>query len=226
MLWDADGLEVMMCPPNEDHWQAQQLMCASEAPVAACLLSSRNEEDNTIQQVVVLHGGVDQPTHDYLPMQGKQLTCIAWSNMGDILITGNETGIVEFMNVSCPERIHRCDLAACCDPVLDRCGSLAAISLSPDGAVLLSAHENAVVVMQWFVAPIVAAVSSQTCGSREVEESVIDVKPKLTGMYEMDKPLALRNIEVDTTIRFLGTSGYFVVADSSALYIFKVRKFG
>ncbi|CAI5708959.1 unnamed protein product [Hyaloperonospora brassicae] len=221
MLWDADGLEVTMCPPNEDRWQAQQLMCASEAPVAACLLSSRDEEDNTIQQVVVLHGGVDQPTQDYLPMEGKQLTCIAWSNVGDILITGNETGSVEFINVSCPGRIHRCDLAACCGPVLDGCGSLSAIALSPDGTVLLSAHENAVVVMQWFVAPIVAAVSSQTCGSREVEDSVIDVKPKLTGMYEMDKPLALRNIEVDTTIRFLGTGGYFVVADSSALYIFK-----
>ena len=222
-LWDTDGLKIMMCPPNGDHWQAQQLVCASEAPVAACLLSCRNEGDNALQQIVTLHGGVEQPMQDYIAVEGKQLTCIAWSNMGDILITGSETGNVEFIDVIRPEWIHRCNLVTCCGSIHIESGSLSALCLFPDGTALLSAHENASVVMQWSVAPIMVAVSSQACGPREFEESVIDVEPTLTCTYEMEKPLASRNTGVDTTIRFVGTDGYFVVADSTAIYIFKVR---
>jgi WD40 repeat protein len=220
MLWDTDGHEVISCPPNEDNLQAQQLMCAREAPIAACLLTSRDEEDNALQQVLVLHGGMEEPMQDYLPMEDKQLTCLAWSNAGNVLITGSRSGDIEFIDVIRPERIHRCNLVSCSGSARIDGGSLCAIGLSPDGSSMLSVHENGSVVMEWSVASILVAVATP---SGDVRGSVIDVKPTLTRTYEMDTPLASQNSEVDTTVRFLAAGDYFVVSDSAALYIFKVR---
>lgn len=223
MLWDTDGQEVITCPPNEENLQAQQLMCAREAPIAACLLTSRDEEDNELQQILVLHGGMEEPMQDYFPMEGKQLTCIAWSKMGDVLITGSQTGNIEFIDVIRPERIYRCNLVSSSGSARIDGGNLSAICLSPDGTSMLSVHENGAVVMEWSVASILVAVASPTDASSDVRGSVIDVNPTLTRTYEMDKPLASRNAEVDTAIRFVGAGDYFVVTDCAALHIFKVR---
>ncbi|CAI5741753.1 unnamed protein product [Peronospora destructor] len=221
MLWDTDGQEVIACPSNEKNLQAQQLMCAREAPIAACLLTSRDVEENVLQQVLVLHGSMEEPMQDYFSMEGKQLTCLAWNSLGNILITGSVTGNIEFIDVIHPERIHRCNLVSCSGSARIKDGNLSAICLSPDGTSLLSVHETGSVVMEWYVTPIMVAVASQSDASSDVRGSVIDVKPTLACMYEMDKPLASRDAEVDTSIRFVGAGGYFVVADSAALHIFK-----
>ncbi|KAG7383805.1 WD repeat-containing protein 91 [Phytophthora pseudosyringae] len=221
MLWDSDGQEVISCPPNEDNLQVQQLMCAREAPIAACLYTSRDEEDNALQQILVLHGGMEEPMQDYFPMEDKQLTCIAWSNMGNVLITGSRTGDIEFIDVIRPERVHRCNLISCSGSARIDGGNLSAICLSPDGTSMLSVHENGSVVMEWSVAPILVAVASPIDAASDVRGSVIDVKPSLMRTYEMDKPLAPTDAKVDTTIRFLGAAELFVVADASALHIFK-----
>ncbi|ETP52368.1 hypothetical protein F442_02606 [Phytophthora nicotianae P10297] len=221
MLWDSDGQQVISCPPTEDNLQIQQLMCAREAPIAACLFTSRDEEDNALQQILVLHGGMEEPMQDYFPMEDKQLTCLAWSKMGNVLITGSRTGDIEFIDVIRPERIHRCNLISCSGSARIDGGNLAAICLSPDGESMLSVHENGRAVMEWSVASILVAVASPNDAASDVRGSVIDVKPTLTRTYEMDKPLASTEAEVDTTIRFLGAAGYFVVADSTALHVFK-----
>lgn len=221
MLWDTDGQEVITCPPNEDNLQVQQLMCAREAPIAACLFTSLDEDDNALQQVLVLHGGMEEPMQDYFPMEDKQLTCLAWSNMGDVLITGSQTGDIEFIDVIRPERIHRCNLVSCSGSSRIDGGSLSAICLSPDGRSMLSVHENGGIVMEWSIGSILVAVTSPADAS-DVRGSVIDVKPSLVFTYELDKPLASQDSEVDTTIRFLGAGDYFVVADSARLHIFKV----
>ncbi|CAH0516352.1 unnamed protein product [Peronospora belbahrii] len=221
MLWDTDGQKIITCPPNEKNVQAQQLMCAREAPIAACLLTSLDEEENTFQQVLVLHGGMEEPLQDYFSMEGKQLTCLAWSNMGNVLITGSITGNIEFIDVICPERIHRCNLVTCSGSARTEVGNLSAICLSPDGTSMLSVHENASAVMEWSVTPIMVAVAAQTDASSVVKGSVIDMKPTLLGTYQMDKPLAAHDTGVDTTIRFVGSGDYFVVADAAVLYIFK-----
>ncbi|KAL3656237.1 hypothetical protein V7S43_018938 [Phytophthora oleae] len=221
MLWDCDGQEVISCPPNEDNLQVQQLMCAREAPIAACLYTSRDEEDNALQQILVLHGGMEEPMQDYFPMEDKQLTCIAWGNTGNVLITGSSTGDIEFMDVIRPERIHRCNLVSCSGSARIDGGSLSAICLTPDGESMLSVHENGAVVMEWAVASILVAVASPIDAASDVRGSVIDVKPTLTRTYEMDKPLASTDVDVDSTIRFLGVSDYFAVTDSAALHIFK-----
>ncbi|KAG3024103.1 hypothetical protein PC123_g15203 [Phytophthora cactorum] len=221
MLWDSDGQEVISCLPTEENLQIQQLMCAREAPIAACLFTSRDEEDNALQQILVLHGGMEEPMQDYFPMEDKQLTCLAWSNLGNVLITGSRTGDIEFIDVIRPERIHRCNLISCSGSARIDGGNLAAICLSPDGESMLSVHENGAVVMEWSVASILVAVSSPNDAASDVRGSVIDVKPTLTRTYEMDKPLASIDAEVDTTIRFLGAADYFAVGDSAALHIFK-----
>ncbi|POM63529.1 WD repeat-containing protein 91 [Phytophthora palmivora] len=221
MLWDSDGQEVMSCPPNEDNLQVQQLMCAREAPIVACLYTSRDEEDNALQQILVLHGGMEEPMQDYMPMEDKQLTCLAWSSKGDVLITGSRTGDIEFIDVIRPERIHRCNLISCSGSSRIDGGALSAICLSPDGTSMLSVHEHGTVVMEWSVASILVAVVSPTDAASDVRGSVVDVKPTLMRTYKMDKPLTSSATEVDTTIRFLGMTDYFVVSDSAALHILK-----
>ncbi|KAE8875611.1 hypothetical protein PF005_g16501 [Phytophthora fragariae] len=220
ILWDSDGQEVITCPPNEDNLQVQQLMCAREAPIAACLFTSLDEEDNALQQVLVLHGGMEEPMQDYFPMEDKQLTCLAWSNMGDVLITGSQTGDIEFIDVIRPERIHRCNLVSCCGSSCINGGGLSAICLSPDGRSMLSVHENGGVVMEWSIGSILVGVTSPSDAS-DVRGSVIDVKPSLVFKYELETPLASQNSELDTRIRFLAAGEYFVVADSARLHIFK-----
>ncbi|GMF23348.1 unnamed protein product [Phytophthora lilii] len=202
MLWDTEGEEVISCPPNEDNLQARQLMCAREAPIAACLLTRRDEEE-TLQQVLVLHGGMEEPMQDYLPMEGKQLSCVAWSNMGNVLITGSETGNIEFIDVIRPERIHRCNLISCSGSARINGGNLSAICLSPDGTSMLSVHENGSFVMEWSVASILIAVASPSDAASDVRGSVLDVKPTLVFTYELDKPLVPQGAEVDNAIRFL-----------------------
>ncbi|EEY58717.1 uncharacterized protein PITG_10845 [Phytophthora infestans T30-4] len=221
ILWDSDGQEVATCPPTEENLQIQQLMCAREAPIAACLFTSRDEEDNALQQILVLHGGMEEPMQYYFPMEDKQLTCLAWSNVGNVLITGSRTGDIEFIDVIRPERIHRCNLVSCSGSARIDGGSLAAICLSPDGQSMLSVHENGTVVMEWSVALILIAVASPSDAASDVRGSVIDVKPTLTRTYKMDRPLASTDVDVDTTIRFLGAADYFVVADATTLHIFK-----
>ncbi|UIZ27812.1 hypothetical protein KXD40_004674 [Peronospora effusa] len=208
MLWDTDGQEVIACPSNEKDLQAQQLMCAREAPIAACLLTSRDIDDNSIQQVLVLHGGMEEPMQDYFSMEGKQLTCLAWNNSGNVLITGSITGNIEFIDVIRPERIHRCNLDSCRDSARTKDGNLSAICLSPDGTSMLSVTGS--VVMEWYVTPIMIAVASHSDASSDVRGSVIDVKPTLECTYEMDMPLVSRDAEVDTSIRFVGAGDYFV----------------
>ncbi|KAI9986009.1 hypothetical protein PInf_024806 [Phytophthora infestans] len=221
ILWDSDGQEVATCPPTEENLQIQQLMCAREAPIAACLFTSRDEEDNALQQILVLHGGMEEPMQYYFPMEDKQLTCLAWSNVGNVLITGSRAGDIEFIDVIRPERIHRCNLVSCSGSARIDGGSLAAICLSPDGKSMLSVHENGTVVMEWSVALILVAVASPNDAASDVRGSVIDVKPTLTRTYKMDRPLASTDVDVDTTIRFLGAADYFVVADATTLHIFK-----
>ncbi|KAG6604610.1 WD repeat-containing protein 91 [Phytophthora cinnamomi] len=220
MLWDAEGQEVITCPPNEDNLHVQQLMCAREAPIAACLFTSLDEEDNALQQVLVLHGGMQEPMQDYFPMEDKQLTCLAWGYMGNVLITGGRTGEIEFIDVIRPERIHRCNLVSCSGSARINGGSLSAICLSPDGTSMLSVHENGGTVMEWSVGSILVAVTSPADAS-DVRGSVIDVKPSLVFTYELDTPSAAQDSEVDTTLRFLAAGEYFVVADSARLHIFK-----
>ncbi|KAL4146458.1 hypothetical protein PRNP1_012322 [Phytophthora ramorum] len=222
MLWNTDGDEIITCPSHEENSHAQQLMCAREAPIAACLINVDDDEDAEQQQVLVLHGGMEEPMQDYLPMEGKQLTCVAWSNLGHVLITGSQTGNVEFIDVIRPERIHKCNLVACTDSGRIGGGSLAAICLSPDGASMLSVHESGTSVMEWSVASILAQVASPSDAASDVRGSVIDVKPSLSFAYELDRSLASRDGRVDTTIRFLAGGEYFVVADSAALQIFKL----
>ncbi|KAH7465816.1 hypothetical protein KRP22_014818 [Phytophthora ramorum] len=222
MLWNTDGDEIITCPSHEENSHAQQLMCAREAPIAACLINVDDDEDAEQQQVLVLHGGMEEPMQDYLPMEGKQLTCVAWSNLGHVLITGSQTGNVEFIDVIRPERIHKCNLVACTDSGRIGGGSLAAICLSPDGASMLSVHESGASVMEWSVASILAQVASPSDAASDVRGSVIDVKPSLSFAYELDRSLASRDGRVDTTIRFLAGGEYFVVADSAALQIFKL----
>ncbi|KAL4085969.1 hypothetical protein PRIC1_014593 [Phytophthora ramorum] len=222
MLWNTDGDEIITCPSHEENSHAQQLMCAREAPIAACLINVDDDEDAEQQQVLVLHGGMEEPMQDYLPMEGKQLTCVAWSNLGHVLITGSQTGNVEFIDVIRPERIHKCNLVACTDSGRIGGGSLAAICLSPDGASMLSVHESGTSVMEWSVASILAQVASPSDAASDVRGSMIDVKPSLSFAYELDRSLASRDGRVDTTIRFLAGGEYFVVADSAALQIFKL----
>lgn len=221
MLWDADGQEVFSCPQSESGLKAQHLTCAREAPIAACIVSARDEEDSTQQQVLVLHGGTEEPMQDYLPMDGKQLTCVAWSKQGNVLLTGSQSGEIDFIDVIRPERIHRCNLIACAGDGNASKGNLAAICLSPDGASMLSVQENGTAVMEWSVAPILAAVASPSDAVNEIRGSVIDVNPSLVRTYALGDPLALCDADVDTTIRFLANSDYFVVADSAALRLFK-----
>ncbi|GMF57470.1 unnamed protein product [Phytophthora fragariaefolia] len=222
MLWDTEGEEVITCPPNEDNLQVQQLMCAREAPIAACLFTSRDEEDNALQQVLVLHGGMEEPMQDYFPMEDKQLTCLAWSNTGNVLIIGSQMGDIEFIDVIRPERIHRCNLVSCSGSMHINGGGLSAICVSPDGKSMLSVHENGGAVMEWSVGSILAAVTSPADTS-DVRGSVIDVKPLLKFTYELDEPLAAEESEVETTIRFFAEGEYFVVSDSARLHIFKSR---
>ncbi|CAH0474862.1 unnamed protein product [Peronospora belbahrii] len=202
MLWDTDGQKIITCPPNEKNVQAQQLMCAREAPIAACLLTSLDEEENTFQQVLVLHGGMEEPLQDYFSMEGKQLTCLAWSNMGNSGYTG-----VIWLHAAAPHALKLVIYPPSVCP--------------PDGTSMLSVHENASAVMEWSVTPIMVAVAAQTDASSVVKGSVIDMKPTLLGTYQMDKPLAAHDTGVDTTIRFVGSGDYFVVADAAVLYIFK-----
>ncbi|TDH69436.1 hypothetical protein CCR75_002253 [Bremia lactucae] len=221
MLWDSDGQEVISCPPNEDNLQIQQLMCARGAPIAACLFTSRDEEDNALQQILVLHGGMEEPMQDYMPMEDKQLTCIAWNNEGNVLITGSRTGEIEFIDVIRPERIHRCSLISCKDGTHIDGGNLAAICLSPDGESMLSVHERCNLVREWSVASILAAVASPVDAANDSRGSIVNVTPSLTRTYEMDKPLSSISAEVDSTIRFCDVANYFIVADSSSLHVFK-----
>ncbi|CEG35528.1 Uncharacterized conserved protein [Plasmopara halstedii] len=218
MLWDAEGQHVISCSPYESNLQIQQLNCARDAPIAACLFTSRDVQNNAFQQVMVLHGGMDEPIQNYLSMMDKQITCITWSNQGKVLITGSRTGHIEFIDVIHPERIYRYNLIACKEYFGN--GNLAAICLSPDEKSMLSVHADSAVVMEWSIAPILVAVASPDAAC-DVKGSGRSVEPALTRTYEMNKPLSSIPSKVESTIRFFEAADYFVVTDSTGLQIFK-----
>ncbi|RLN20988.1 hypothetical protein BBJ28_00008055 [Nothophytophthora sp. Chile5] len=214
------ALGPMMSDSSSD-MHARQLICAREAPIAACLLTSVDEADGAKQQVLVLHGGTEEPMEDYLRMDGKHLTCLAWSNAGDLLITGSGSGQVDIIDVIRPERIHRCNLLTAAGPYSSNIGSLAAICLSPDGESMLSVQTSGLAVVEWSIAPILSAAASPFDATNDVRGSVIDVSPTVAFTYDLGEPLAGRDGDVDIVIRFLSASDYFAVADSTALRLYK-----
>ncbi|RLN87492.1 hypothetical protein BBJ28_00004801 [Nothophytophthora sp. Chile5] len=171
--------------------------------------------------VLVLHGGTEEPMEDYLRMDDKHLTCLAWSNAGDLLITGSGSGQVDIIDVIRPERIHRCNLLTAAGPYSSNVGSLVAICLSPDGESMLSVQTSLLVVMEWSIAPILSAAASPFDATNDVRGSVIDVSPTVVFTYDLGEPLAGRDGDVGIVIRFLSASDYFAVADSTALRLYK-----